>query len=111
MSYEQHMKHWGNHRKDRYYQQCSGYGGNGVETVMSDETIAKLEVESMRKILTTHHEFPIYIRQCGAGYWCTVSEKDWFGTEIVDMEHLIQFINRHTEINLAEYADIINDNI
>lgn len=24
MSYEQAMKHWGNHRKDKFYQPCSG---------------------------------------------------------------------------------------
>lgn len=23
MSYNQHMKHWNNHRKDRFYQQCA----------------------------------------------------------------------------------------
>ena len=29
MSYGQYMKHWKNHRKDRHYQQCSGYAGDG----------------------------------------------------------------------------------
>lgn len=31
--YDQHMKHFRNHRKDRYFQQCSGYGGDHDEDV------------------------------------------------------------------------------
>lgn len=27
--YEQHMKHCSNHRKDKFYQQCSGYSSFG----------------------------------------------------------------------------------
>ncbi len=35
--YEQHMKHSKNHRKDRYYQQCSGYFGKSLEELRAEE--------------------------------------------------------------------------
>lgn len=37
MSYEQYMKHSKNHRKDRFYQQCSGYFGKSLEELRAEE--------------------------------------------------------------------------
>lgn len=37
MAYEQYMKHSRNHRKDRYYQQCSGYFGKSLKELEEEE--------------------------------------------------------------------------
>lgn len=37
MAYEQYMKHSKNHRKDRFYQQCSGYFGKSLEELEAEE--------------------------------------------------------------------------
>ena len=37
MSYAQYMKNSRNHRKDRYYQQCSGYFGKSLEELEAEE--------------------------------------------------------------------------
>ena len=39
MAYEQYMKHSRNHRKDRYYQQCSGYFGKSLNELEEEEKI------------------------------------------------------------------------
>lgn len=41
-SYDQHIKHWKNHRKDNHYQQC---GFNFNETVKSYSAIAEKTAE------------------------------------------------------------------
>lgn len=35
--YSQHMKHHRNHRKDKYYQQCSGYYGKSYEEYLKEK--------------------------------------------------------------------------
>jgi len=37
MAYEQYMKHFRNHRKDRHYQQCSGYFGKSLDELEEEE--------------------------------------------------------------------------
>lgn len=37
MAYEQYINHWGNHRKDKFYQQCSGYSGKSLEELEAEE--------------------------------------------------------------------------
>ena len=36
VQYNQYMKHCKNHRKDRYYQQCSGYYGKSYKEYLKD---------------------------------------------------------------------------
>lgn len=39
MAYEQYMKHSKNHRKDRFYQQCSGYFGKSLSELEIEDKI------------------------------------------------------------------------
>lgn len=93
MSYEQAMKHSKNHRKDRFYQQCSGYGGDGESHQVSDKEIQDFSVSSFKKILEEARTavFPIYIRQHGDGYYSIVDERNLFGHKVDSYENLIQF--------------------
>lgn len=92
MSYEQAMKHSKNHRKDRYYQQCSGYGGDGESHQKTMGELRNLEVSSFRKLLDAVKEkpFPIYISERG-GFYCSVDEKNLFGHRIDSYAELVQF--------------------
>ena len=59
MSYEQHMKHYRNHRKDRFYQQCSGYAGDGkCDAPMTNEQLWAIERESFARMLEAAKTFP-----------------------------------------------------
>ena len=42
MAYEQYMKHSKNHRKDRFYQQCSGYFGKSLSELEAEEKQQKV---------------------------------------------------------------------
>lgn len=93
MSYEQAMKHSKNHRKNRFYQQCSGYAGDGVGHQKTDEEIHNMETSSFQKVLekAKHLVFPIYIASTGEGYYFICDEKNLFGEKIDSYEELIQF--------------------
>lgn len=43
MAYEQYMKHSRNHRKDRFYQQCSGYFGKSLKELEAEEQIKEIK--------------------------------------------------------------------
>lgn len=43
MAYEQYMKHSKNHRKDRFYQQCSGYFGKSLEELEAEEKAQEIK--------------------------------------------------------------------
>lgn len=43
MAYEQYMKHSRNHRKDRYYQKCSGYFGKSLKKLEEEEKEKKVK--------------------------------------------------------------------
>lgn len=43
MAYEQYIKHSKNHRKDRFYQQCSGYFGKSLEELEAEEKAVKIK--------------------------------------------------------------------
>ncbi len=92
MSYEQAMKHSKNHRKDRYYQQCSGYAGNGECEDISEEAKRKCELDSFAKLIEIPEEsFPIYIANSGGYYWHETTERNLFATRIENRAELEQF--------------------
>lgn len=91
-NYEQHIKHWKNHRKDRYTQQCSGYFGDGPSQIKEDE-LEKKEAESFRNLLKKAKSaaFPIWIAQSGGWFWFICDEKNMFGNKICNYEDLKRF--------------------
>lgn len=93
MSYEQAMKHWGNHRKDRYKQPCSGpTDPHGKDVVLEGEKFDMNSMESMYTILESEHSFPIYLLQNSRiGTWSVVPENHLFATSCKDRESLRAF--------------------
>lgn len=91
-NYDQFMKHWKNHSKDKGYQQCSGYFGDGVSRQRSEEEMKRLERDSFRRISERASSlvFPIYITQCGC-FWTICDDRNLFGTKISSAEELEQF--------------------
>lgn len=97
MSYGQHMRHWKNHRKDRYFQQCSGYGGDGVSHQLTEEQLRQIEVDSFNKLLCElkhSQEFPTYIASNG-GMYHVVSERNLFGHRIESYDELVKFGDKY----------------
>lgn len=92
-SYEKAMRHIRNHRKDRFYQQCSGYFGDGEPDGfrVSEDAFADLSAKSMEKILATVTEFPVYLHQQKTGEWGLVPKNHLFGQEISCKEDLVRF--------------------
>lgn len=103
-NYEQHMKHWKNHKKDRYYQQCSGYGGAGIVDDKEKMQTKNKEEESFKQILVEAKNvfFPIYIASSG-GYWFFCDKNNLFGTMIASYEELKQF-GRDYVFNENDYS-------
>jgi len=91
MSYDQALKHWKNHRKDRFFQQCSGPTPEGCETTHIVPSEEELSVDSMKAILASATEFPIYIAQYRLGYWYTTAMNCVGSTRIESREALEQF--------------------
>lgn len=67
--YEQAMRHARNHRKDRFYQQCSCYFGDGEPDgfEVPKDIFSDLSAKSMEKILEAVKEFPVYLHQKKTG--------------------------------------------
>ena len=103
-NYEQHMKHWKSHRKDRYYQQCSGYCRIGNVDNKGNVQTKNMEEESFKKILdkAKNESFPIYISSLG-GYWFVCDKNNLFGTMIASYEELEQF-GRDYVFNENDYS-------
>ncbi len=80
--YDQAMRHFRNHKKDRFYQQCSGYTGTPAE----ESTPAPIDEAATFRILMeklpTDASFPVCIRQGSLGIWSTTAINDCFGTVI-----------------------------
>mgnify|MGYP000543123577 FL=1 len=91
--YEQAMRHTRNHRKNRFYQQCSGYFGDGKPDgfKVPEDVFSDLSAKSMEKILGTVEEFPVYIHQKKTGEWELMPKNHLFGQEIGSLEELAQF--------------------
>ena len=92
MSYEQHLKHWKNHRKDKAVQQCSGYSGNGASHQLTEDQFKKLELSSFKRLLEEAKsvKFPVYIA-CTGGYYHFTDPKHISGARIENYQDLIQF--------------------
>ena len=92
MSYEQHMRHSRNHRKDRFVQQCSGYGGSGEAQRMTEEQARSVELISFQNIVYAAQgmEYPIYVVGSG-GFWSLTTPANLFATEIDSFEELLDF--------------------
>lgn len=93
MSYEQAMHHTRNHRKDRFYQQCSGYFGDGKpkDCQVPEDVFTEISTASMTNVLETAAEFPIYLHQQKTGEWTIVPKSHLFGSEISSYEDLVKF--------------------
>ena len=92
MSYEQAMKHSRNHRKDRFHQQCSGYGGNGDSQPITVEQGKKIEKESWAKLLEAAKNFPFPAHIFQSGWFWRISDKpNLFSTEVKSYEELLKF--------------------
>lgn len=93
MSYEQHIRHFRNHRKDRYFQQCSGYFGFGQPEKLEEkeDLHEKNSRESMEVLLQAEHSFPIYVAQNTIGEWVLVPKNHIAGECIADRKSLEVF--------------------
>ena len=87
------MRHARNHRKDRFYQQCSCYFGDGEPDgfEVPKDIFSDLSAKSMEKILEAVKEFPVYLHQKKTGEWELVPKNHLFGQEIGSLGELAQF--------------------
>lgn len=92
-NHDQAMKHWKNHRKDRHYQQCSGYAGDGkCDVPKTNEELCTLERESFAKVLEAAKTFPFpaHVFQTG-GVWRIADKPNLFSSEVKTYEELVEF--------------------
>ena len=98
MSYNQAMNHWRNHRKDKFYQQCSGYSGKGNNHEQCDSDKEKCEMEYKEKCKKKMIEqgkimqYPVYIKyDCFNGLvFC--DKRAIGGTEINSDDELVRAV-------------------
>ena len=98
MSYAQYMKHWKNHKKDRFYQQCSGYAGKGEIQAVDANNRESLELTSFKRVVAEAEkaEFPIFI--CNNGDYFSIRNTSSFLTnEIKSFEELLTFGREYVE--------------
>lgn len=91
MSYKQAMRHFGNHRKDRFNQQCSGPAREPGKQKTAEQMKA-VEMRSLERIAETAENYPIYIKPVSDGIYVTTSERDSFATKIASRDELDDFI-------------------
>lgn len=112
MSYEQAMNHSRNHRKDRFIQQCSGYGGDGISHQMSEAQIERNKVNSFIELLENlkgSPDFPVYISNSGSyGIFRIVSEKYLFGYKIESYAELVDFGEKYV-LGKEKLEAIVNE--
>ena len=93
-NHDQAMKHWKNHHKDRFYQQCSGYAGDGKceQAPKTNEEFCALERESFAKVLEAAktYQFPVHVFQTG-GIWRITDKPNLFSTEVKTYDELVEF--------------------
>lgn len=96
-NYEQHMKHWKNHRKDRFTQQCGGPTSKATHNPISENYLIEAEYESFTRILeeAQRMDFPIWIANAGGWHWFICDEKNLFGNRIESYEELVTFGNEY----------------
>ena len=95
MSYEQAMKHWKNHSKDRFFQQCSGPISAQSGYQAGSDIEDRRSVESMCRILSEEHVYPIYLKQDGLGFWYEVPSNTIAGTLIDSRDALERFAEEY----------------
>lgn len=98
-NHDQAMKHWKNHRKDRFFQQCSGYAGDGKSDVpKTNEELCTLERESFAKVLEAAKTFPFpaHVFQTG-GVWRITDKPNLFSSEVKTYEELVEFGRNYVE--------------
>lgn len=91
MSYQQAMRHFRNHRKDRFNQQCSGPIREPSE-LKTPEQMRTVEICSLERIAETAENYPIYIKPVSDGIYVTTSGRDSFATKITSRDELNDFI-------------------
>lgn len=96
MSYDQAMKHWSNHRKDRYFQQCSAPVTSTGSVSISQNKFQDLSKESIRIIIDSSPIFPLYVHQNRIGEWEIVPSNHLFGTKIETKEALVNLAEEYT---------------
>lgn len=90
-NYNQHMKHWKNHRKDRFTQQCAGPQHNpNVTFLHCPAEVARKSFEMLMDSVKCD-DFPVYVKQGSGGMWSFTNERDSFGTKINDMGEMRKF--------------------
>lgn len=96
MSYDQAMKHWRNHRKDRYFQQCYSPVSAIGSCNISENKFQELSQKSILKIINSAPVFPLYVHQNSTiGEWEVVSQNHLFGIKIETMESLVNFAEEY----------------
>lgn len=94
MSYDQSMKHWKNHRKDKYFQPCAAPANEISEKnieELSEEISKELSKATIDKIISGADRFPLFIHQDLSGAWSIVPPNHLFGTKIESHEQLVNF--------------------
>lgn len=115
MSYEQTMKHSRNHRKNRFVQQCSGYGGDGVSHQISEAQMEQNKVSSFVEMLANlkdSPDFPIYISNSGSyGFFYTAPKTFLGGHKIESYAELVEFGEKYVldKERLEEFANEVKE--
>ena len=91
--YRKYMKHWKNHRKDRFIQQCGGPLHDAEDK--RPECTVNLERQSFEYLMGSLKcdDFPIYVTQGSGGIWSFTNERNCFGTKIDSMEDMRRFFD------------------
>lgn len=102
MSYNQAMKHWSNHRKDRFFQQCSWPISTQIikYSEITEEAKIKASNETLSEIIKNadDYTFPIFIYvDCRMGIWEIVQHNHIAGIEIKTKEDLLEFSKEANE--------------
>lgn len=96
--YNQAMKHWKNHRKDKFFQQCAAPVASLQYPYLSEKEIRKRSNESLEVLLEQVVDFPVYVHQDQwIGTWEMVPPNHLFGTKIASRNELIAFVNEYKE--------------
>ena len=96
--YDQAMKHWGNHKKDRFFQQCAAPVASLQYPHLSEEEKRKRSNESLEALLDQAVDFPVFVHQDQwIGTWEMVPSNHLFGFKIASRNELIAFVNEYKE--------------
>lgn len=99
------MKHWKNHRKDRFFQQCGGpTSEHAGEVHLSEEQELRNSMKSMLAVLKSEQDFPICIMlHLKSGTWEVVPHNNLFGMKVESRERLVEFAEKYVYADAAEW--------